>query len=191
MRNIFVFTTSFIAGLILIIIILCIQIPNYNKKQINFKSIQSLKPGDSLTKVLLVLGNPLEYEIIDFYSHEMTCKNSDEGKFIKKFQSISELQNRFNSIMNDTTHCCSGSYDKINKITLTYTKPCSVFRHPMLSIHIDKNLRVYSVGAKEYSFFEDINTYNYTCKWDDIKKENIYLITSFNCIQDIFERNFK
>lgn len=166
-----------------------IRISNYNKEKINVSSIRSIQPGDSLEKVVLMLGNPKEYSIETFVSHRIGCDNP-KGSIEGKFKNLSKLQEAITTQFKDTISCCSPENRPHFNITITYTEPNYFFGYPMLWVHLDRNRRVYGVYIKDYSLLDDICIYSSSCNMNDSTFESIYNQQEHYENKEIFEEIF-
>lgn len=116
--------------------------------------IRRIKIGMTLEEVQEILGQPFQITSLAGL-HELTCRNPNEGLIID-INLNSNIREIVNQYFSETDYCCNGNKDDLanKRVTLEYTKRIEFSRHyPMLWVHLDKNLRVESVFAKQYDGF--------------------------------------
>jgi hypothetical protein len=123
-----------------------------SKSNIKGENIKKIRLGMSLDDLESLIGKPIK--IIEAPGlHNNNCKNPrDHSLKIDDNKKISLIIEEF---YKDTNYCCEGNREDLNDkdITLNYTEH-KTRSHPMLWIHLDKNLRVNSVTAKRYEFLD-------------------------------------
>lgn len=150
-------------------------------------NILKISLGMPLDKVMLILGRPLEVEALRGI-HDIGCKKPN-AMFNEKIDENTDIKHSLATFLASIKYCCEVNKEdiqKLDRITLVYTKEGSFASYPMLWVHLDTTYRVNNIYAKKYDFFDDAAIYQ--CSWS---MDSSYTKVNYNKIErNIDEKHF-